>query len=179
MEFIVLGLLMFQDMTIYQLHGSFKKGLELIYSASYGTLQYSVKKLLKGGFIRFREEVDNGRAKKIYSITRSGKERFLEWMYGETPMNRLEETALSKLYFLGLITEGGRKRAVIREITAQIEKARETLQEIENEVSALDLPPEQFAIARFQIKTLEYGIMSHSSAAGWFRDLLEELESEV
>ena len=71
MEFIILGILLFKDMTIYEINTSFKKGLFLIYSASYGSLQNAVKKLLKKEFITFRETVENGRNKKIYSIAPS------------------------------------------------------------------------------------------------------------
>src|SRR5512139_1502134 len=104
MEHVVLGLLMIQSLTIYGLNRAFKQGISLFYSASYGSLQTAVKNLLGKGWIVFEERVDHGRNKKVYSITEQGRRAFYEWMLEEIPANKLEVTALSKVFFLGLMT---------------------------------------------------------------------------
>ena len=76
MEYIILGLLLFKEMTIYEMNSSFKKGLSLIYSASYGSLQNATKKLIKTEWIHFTQTIENGRNKKIYSISDQGKAAF-------------------------------------------------------------------------------------------------------
>lgn len=64
MDNIILGLLLLQSRTIYQLRERIDKGLNLMYSSSTGSIQAAIKKLLNSGYIDFEETVENGRRKK-------------------------------------------------------------------------------------------------------------------
>ncbi len=46
MENVVLGLLIIQSLTLYDLNRAFKQGISLFYSASFGSLQIAVKNCL-------------------------------------------------------------------------------------------------------------------------------------
>lgn len=72
MDHMILGLLLLSSRTIYQLHERIDKGLHMMYSSSMGSIQAAVKKLLNGGYIQYEEVVENGKYKKIYSITDRG-----------------------------------------------------------------------------------------------------------
>jgi len=50
MENVILGLLMIQSLTLYELNQSFKQGISMFYSASFGSLQAAVKSLLSKGW---------------------------------------------------------------------------------------------------------------------------------
>ena len=80
MENIILGLLLLDSRTIYQLRERISKGMDLMYSSSMGSIQAAIKKLLNQGYICYEECVENGKYKKIYSITDSGKHHFFEWI---------------------------------------------------------------------------------------------------
>jgi len=80
MDFIVLGILLYKPLTIYEINSFFENGLFLIYAASYGSLQNAIKKLLKNDWIEFEEVVENGRNKKIYSLKKKGTQAFFTWM---------------------------------------------------------------------------------------------------
>lgn len=178
MENVVLGLLILLPMTLYDLNQAFKQGISLFYSASMGSLQVAVRNLLGKGWIVCAERVERGRNKKVYSITEDGRAAFYQWMLAETPANKLEVTALSKVYFLGLVPEAAQRRQILVEILARIDAVYGQLSGLQDEIGRLD-PPEAYRdILKFQLKTLDYGLQAHVFARAWFEALLGEVESE-
>jgi PadR family transcriptional regulator AphA len=176
MENVVLGLLMIQNLTLYGLNRAFRQGISMFYSASYGSLQIAVKNLLGKGSIVFEEQVENGRHKKVYSITDRGRQAFHEWMLDEVPANRLEVTALSKVFFLGLVEGREQKKQIVLEILNKIELGHDQLSQMDQEISRVDIPDSYLDILKYQLKTLDYGIQTHRFAREWFQVLLEEID---
>lgn len=179
MENVVLGLLIIQNLTLYELNRAFKQGISLFYSASYGALQAAAKNLLAGGLIVYQEKVEGGRNKKVYSITSPGREAFFKWMFAEIPVSKLEVTALSRVYFLGLIPELEGRRQVVREILRTIDLVQAGLGQLNAEISRIEVPDEYQGILHYQLKTLDYGLGAHVFARRWFEDLLAELEAGI
>jgi len=180
MEYIILGLLFFKDMTIYEMNSNFKESLSLIYSASYGSLQNATKKLLKTDLINFSQTIDNGRNKKIYRISDLGKAAFLSWMMqNEISPGKLEVTMLSKIYFLGLIESIEDKMSIIHGLLKTATIVTDEMKSFRGSLSALQLSDDQLSIAKYQFKTLDYGIMAHDSGLSWLKDFYSELESEL
>ncbi|QNK57578.1 PadR family transcriptional regulator [Paenibacillus sp. PAMC21692] len=174
MEFVVLGLLMIRGMTIYELNQSFRQGISLFYSASYGSLQTSLKKLLAKGWATYSEETAQGRNKKVYAITAEGQAAFMAWMNGEADESKLEVTALSKLYFLGLIQDKAMAKGILADLVAKMEAMERQLAGLEKELERQPVPVEYEPIMKFQMKTLSYGIGAHGFASKWFKGLLDE-----
>lgn len=176
MEYVILGLLMMQDCSLYDLQKFFKAGINLFYSSSYGSIQRTVQKCVDKGWVHFTELVESGRNKKVHSIDSSGVAAFMEWM--QKPLlkgNKMETQALSKLYFLGLLEDRTEKCEVMENIYETVkevlEEMEETLREIlEQHQGILDHPR-----YKYQIKTLEYGIHSHRAALEWFKKEKEQL----
>jgi DNA-binding PadR family transcriptional regulator len=177
MENVVLGLLIIQSLTLYEMNRAFKQGISMFYSASYGSLQVAVKNLLKKGMIVFEEKVDKGRNKKVYNITSNGKAAFYLWMFDDIPVSKLEVTALAKVYFLGLIQSVEQRRQIIREILSKIDVVQGELNDMQMEINQLDIPATYEDIFVFQNKTLDYGQKAHLFAREWFLDLLKDLKA--
>lgn len=177
MEHVVLGLLMVQSLTLYGLNRAFKQGISLFYSASYGSLQAAVKNLLGKGWIVFEEQVEKGRNKKVYSITEQGRRAFYEWMLEDIPANKLEVTALSKVFFLGLMEGREQKRKIVQEILNKVDIVQNELSEMQQEISQYEVPDPYREIFKYQVKTLDYGLQAHAFAREWFTALLNEIES--
>lgn len=175
MSIVILGLLMIQDLTVYQINQSFRSGIALIYSASYGSILSAIKKLLSTNEITFIELVENGRNKKIYHITAEGKAHFYRWMHADIDENKLETMALCKVFFLGLINPVDEKMEILNNIISSIIIMEETLGQLSHSVSQLQLTNEEKKIYGYQFKTLEYGIRTHRIAREWAQELLDEL----
>lgn len=177
MENLILGLLILKDMTIYELNNAFKEGLSLIYAASYGSLQNAVKKLLKDDLITFQALVENGRNKKVYHIEIKGKERFYQWMHEEIPEKKLEIMILSKIYFLGLIEKKEDQILILDKMIAKVSNIHNEMQAYEKEINTLAIPKKYESIAKYQMKTLNYGVNSHLFALNWLKTLRDEIIS--
>jgi DNA-binding PadR family transcriptional regulator len=176
MEYVVLGLLMIQDMTLYEMNQAFKNGISMIYSASYGSLQIAVRKLLEKEMIIFEEVVEKGRNKKIYTITPRGKQAFLKWMLEEIPPNKVEIVGLSKVYFLGLIPDIEQRKQIVADILAKIRMVERELLSLNDSLRKMDIPESWREIAHYSRKTLDYGLGAHAFAREWAESILKELQ---
>ena len=101
MDKIILGLLLLQPRTIYQLRKRINDGLNLMYSCSTGSIQAAIKKLLKNGYIAVSEITEKGKNKKIYSITDNGSNFFNAWLKSPIDNGTAKNPELTKIYFLG------------------------------------------------------------------------------
>lgn len=176
MEFAVLGLLVISNRTIYEMNAAFKQSISLIYSASYGALQSAIKRLVSRGLADFTETVESGRNKKSYHITPKGQDAFFEWIKSPVNKSRLEVEALSRLHFLGLISDKSERLCIIDGISLAIEEALAGLKALKSDFDEVEVNAKHADIFRFQIATLEYGIASHESARDWFAQLREQIE---
>ena len=85
MENIILSMLIFKAMTIYEIRAYIQRNLSTVCSDSMGSIQTAVKNLIKKGYIEVREYNENGKNKKQYSITAEGLDSYKDWV--GTPIN--------------------------------------------------------------------------------------------
>lgn len=163
------------DMALYDLNRAFKAGLGLFYSASLGSLQVTVRKLLEKGFVQV-SQAKGSRGRRVYRILPAGRDAFYAQMRGPIQQSRLEVTALARLYFLGLVPPGRDRDAVLAGIVAAVAEETERLEEqkIGLEEIRKRLPEEALEPFRYQAATLDYGIMAHRAALAFFRSLHDE-----
>ncbi len=175
MEKVILGLLLMKSLTIYDMNKAFNSGISLFYSASYGSLQIAVKKLIAKGLIDYNMTTENGRKKKIYFINEQGRAEFQNWMFEEIPLKKLEVTALSKLYFLGLLKDD-EKLLVLKHIIVKIEELEVNLNKMMLEYNSLFDNDDIDSLSKYQLKTLSYGQASQHFSKSWFVDLYDEIK---
>src|SRR5688572_24834517 len=120
---VVLGLLlMLGPQTLYDLNKQFEAGISLFYRPSLGGLSSAMNGLLAKGFVSFHETVENGRSKKTYTVTPEGGAAFFAWLSEPITGGNLEVIALSKVFFLGLVTDKAGRRSILRDIVDRIER---------------------------------------------------------
>ena len=101
MEYIILGLLLFKPMTVYEIRVYIQKNLTTICSDSLGSIQIAIKKLLNKGYITTKEYLERGLVKKKHSITSLGVEHYKEWVGSPINIAKMTNMEESKFYFLG------------------------------------------------------------------------------
>ena len=175
MESVILGLLIFQPLTIYDINSAFKEGISLFYSASYGSIQTAIKKLLHKGFITFTEGIENGRNKKTYSITKQGSEHFFCWMKSDIANRKNESIISAKIYFLGLIEDIEDKKTILKDIIGIYEEMQSELSRIQEETSTIEIDDSYKEIFKFKMKSLDYGLVSYAVSLKFYKDLLKDL----
>lgn len=173
MDNIILGLLLLQSRTIYQLRERIDKGLNLMYSSSMGSIQAAIKKLLHHEYIIYEETVENGKYKKIYSITDSGRLYFTEWVNAPMQQQCVKNPELAKVYFMGFSDKEIRK-ANIEKHLAHLREQYHTLQLICKEADGIEIPAEQKDIFTYQFAAARYGRDFVKFNIEWYESLLAQ-----
>ena len=177
MDHIILGLLLLSSRTIYQLHERIEKGLHMMYSSSMGSIQAAVKKLSGCGYIQYEETVENGKYKKIYSITDSGKQKFMEWVSAPFGTQSSKNPELAKLYFMGFSPEENRETR-LQEYISHLEEQYDVLNAICREAENVNVPDKHRDILRYQYAAARYGKDFMKFNIEWYQKFLEEMRNE-
>ena len=177
MDNIILGILLLSSRTIYQLRERIDKGLNMMYSSSMGSIQAAIKKLLNCGYIQYEETVENGKYKKIYSITDSGKQKFIEWVSSPMEIQGGKNPELAKLYFMGFSTQENRKKR-LQEYIAHLTEQYDILKAICKEAENVSVPDKHKDILRYQFAAAQYGRDFMKFNIEWYQKLFDEMRNE-
>lgn len=136
-----------------------------------GSIQVAIKKLLNCGYIQYEEAAENGKYKKIYSITDSGKQNFIEWVSTPMEIQSSKNPELAKLYFMGFSTK--EKREVgLQEYISKLKEQYDVLNAICKEAENVkvsdnnkDIFHYQFAAASIwqRFYEIQYRVVSKTS----------------
>lgn len=108
MENIILSMLIFKAMTIYEIRAYIQRNLSTVCSDSLGSIQTAIKNLIKKGYIDVKEFTENGMLKKQYSITAEGVSSYKEWVGTPINISKMTNMEEGKLYFLGMAPKAKR-----------------------------------------------------------------------
>lgn len=175
MDNIILGLLLLCSRTIYQLRDRIDKGLNLMYSSSMGSIQAAVKKLLNSGYISFEEVVENGKYKKVYSITESGKQHFFEWVNSPFEPTCAKNPELAKVYFMGFAEKENRKTCVEKHIE-YLKEQYATLCAICEDAKNTVVPLDMMDVFNYQLMSACYGRDILKFNIDWYEKMLSQIE---
>lgn len=174
MDNIILGLLVMCNRTIYQLRERINQGINLMYSSSMGSIQAAIKKLLNCGYIDYEEMMHNGKYKKVYCITESGRQHFFEWintsMEEQTPKN----PELAKVYFMGFSDKKNRE-TIIQQHVRFLKEQYDVLEAICEEGKNIDIAEEHKDIWNYQFVSALYGRDIIKFNIEWFENLLGKM----
>jgi DNA-binding PadR family transcriptional regulator len=177
MEFIILGLLMSCERTLYELNKLLKTNISLFYSASFGSISSVLSKLEAKGWVTVRDTVERGRNKKLAAITVSGKAAFRSWLASPIPSEKVREPALTRLFFLGYLPPAERI-VVIEQHLAALKALAATLWLLEQQNALVNVPEAQRDLAAFQQLTLTYGKEYYAFSTAWYQRLLHDLRKQ-
>ena len=176
MDNIILGLLLMCNRTIYRLRDRISKGINLMYSSSMGSIQAAVKKLLNCGYINYEEIIDNGKYKKVYSITESGKQHFYEWINMPIEEQSPKNPALAKVYFMGFSDKENREISIQQHLM-YLKEQYDVLAAICDEGKNIDVSEEHKDILNYQFISALYGKDIIKFNIDWFENLLGKMRS--
>ena len=146
MEDFILGLLMINKSTAYELHTLIKNNFEGIYSHSIGNIQRALKKLHEKEQVTL-EEVHEGKVvKKVFGITPAGRTRFMTWLNKPIDLMKVKNMALGNLLLLGFLSQ--------EEQLANIDK---TISDYKEAIAYLELV-EETVITQHEMATEQGGV---------------------
>lgn len=176
MNELILGLLCIKNMTSYDIKKAIQNGMDLICSDSMGSIQVSIKKLVTKNYINFEEVVENGKRKKIYTITDEGRKYFDKWINSPFIGNQKRSPELKKIFFMAFSDKTHRKERVEDYINL-IEVERDKLYSIKNmSVKIMEsVDDTQREIGLFQMETIQYGLDLMEFEINWYQNFLKRI----
>lgn len=174
MEHIILGLLLLQPRTIYELRKRIDEGLNLMYSCSTGSIQAALKKLLNGGYICVTEVTQSGKRKKVYAVTDAGKLQFKVWVNSAMESGSAKNPELAKIYFMGFAGKDSRIKS-IEKLISELQKTYSALQKICEEGESMLTQTKDNDILFYQLQTAKYGCDFMRFNIEWYTRLLKDM----
>ena len=172
---IILGLLAFQEASLYDLKKTMEQSTAMFYNTSIGSIHPALQKLEKQGFVTVREEANGKRVKKLYKRTEAGAAAFQDWISEPVAILKTRDEAMLRLFYFGHI-EGD----VSPHIQLYIDEADQWISTLETMLEAIDLnkvPKELQKIGFFQIATIRYGLESIRFGQKWYQQLLKDYKA--
>jgi DNA-binding PadR family transcriptional regulator len=87
------------------------------WAASYGQIYPELRRLERDGLVEGEQAPRGGRDRRVYKLTRAGREALVEWLLGDTVTIELRDESLLRLFFAdalpheqALLLLEGRKR---------------------------------------------------------------------
>lgn len=162
LDYIILGMVLKDDLTGYDIKKYIENGIGVFYKASYGSLYPALKKLTEKGDLDMYEKPQGGRQKKYYRITDEGRKHFLDWL--ASPVNVLDGTNahLAKVYFFDNLPSDIRDRQLL-EHEVNNRNYLWKLKALEKEFSGM----EDKDMFYYKLSTLYYGIYITQATIRW------------
>lgn len=139
---------------------------------SYGNIYPVLKRLHESGLATRQKEVQEGRPdRNVYTITDEGMEQLRNWLAEPVEPSPPRNELLLKLFF-GRYSSPTALSGVVAAYRERAAAALERLEGVSRELDAdADLPPD----ATYWRMTLELGLRTLSTIAGWADDTLDAL----
>lgn len=101
-DLVILGLLVHEDLTGYDIKKRIDGAISFFWKGSFGSIYPALSEMEKAGLVEKHRADDSCRREKIlYHITDRGMETLKAWLKGEQAANDLRYETLLKLYFGG------------------------------------------------------------------------------
>lgn len=201
MDKIILGILMAQRLTAYEIRAVVRRSFQAMCSDSLGSIQLALKKLEEQGMVKAKEVVEKNVQKRRFAITEVGRDRLLEWLRQPLDPTKSKNVDLGKLLLLGFVPAAERQQLIeqtiqqleceLAELTAlrsaihlqaeqdslmqQLRRDDEYQDGIKRVMASDDMVKNVADISYFQMATLQFGIDSTRFELTWFRNLRDEL----
>jgi PadR family transcriptional regulator AphA len=126
---VVLGLLSLGPRSGYDIKTVVDRSTRFFWAASYGQIYPELRRLEDEGLIEGEDAPRGGRGRRVYKLTKAGREALAEWLLGPTVTIEYRDESLLRLFFAdalpreqALLLLEGRKRGheefvqILREI---------------------------------------------------------------
>jgi DNA-binding PadR family transcriptional regulator len=179
LPYALLGLINYQPTTGYELKATFNKSIHFFWNATLPQIYRTLNQMEKKGWLTVTVEHQNGKpSRKVYHITKSGREEFKRWLAEPPEVPETRNAMLIKIFF-GSHMNPSQFAAHLR---AWREYHAHLLQRYEKEVPSVI---KQYAHATGAFKdapywtlTLNYGRKVDRMVLEWCDEALKQIEDK-
>ena len=168
-EYIVLGMVLREPLTGYDIKKKIETGIGNLIKASHGSLYPALKKLTDKGYLAMNEQMQGQRIKKYYMATEIGETIFLEWLSLPFDQNINNETHLAKIFLFGELPKEIRIKR-LQEYEFYFRQMLQQLQSIKKQLSIETLSDRDY----FQISTFYFSYQTLLNTIRWVEYIKEQ-----
>jgi len=169
LDYIVLGMILDESLTGYDIKKHIEAGVGNFYKVSFGNLYPALKRLTDKELVTLDEQTHGNRVKKYYIATAEGRKDFMEWLSTPFDYSLGGSALMTKIYFFGYLPEEARKQQ-LQEYEIYYRQNLRKLRAIEKAVHEVEGEKADY----FMMSTLYYGIRSTQTAIEWFKHITEQ-----
>lgn len=180
LEFIILGKLYSGfSATSYDIKKGMENSTEFFHSTSLGAIHPTLKNLEGENYLTSREEIENNRLKKYYTITEKGKAYFDRLIREDLGTDKLKCPQLLKVFFFNNLELDEQIESIdsylkfVEETKARLLNIRDMFH---SGLEAHRLSFENFKEGMYQMDTLQFGLEYYGFVADWFTRYKETLK---
>lgn len=162
MEFVILGLLNHEALTGYEIKKRIDTTMNLFWSGSYGSIYPTLQRLTQNESISCEEITQTGRDKKIYSITKCGKERLQQWLRDPMVKDELKYETLLKFFFGSEV----REEEILKLIMAFKDNMMQHLPQLNSSINMLKDDISEPAHEYYMLTAL-FGVKIYEASIEW------------
>jgi PadR family transcriptional regulator, regulatory protein AphA len=171
-RYAVLGMLTLGSKSAYEIQKKMRCSINYFWSESDGQLYPTLKRLTDEGLLTFEEETTpGGRSKKIYSLTKTGRETLKDWLSQPEKKHPIRLELLLKLFFAYNVN----KKMAIKHLETEKKELEEEIsiyKKIEKKLgSPSDCKKEFYAGL-----TLDYGIKEVEMRLSWCDQSIKKIK---
>jgi DNA-binding PadR family transcriptional regulator len=169
---VLLGLLTIEPMSGYDLGQNIRSSVGYIWSESYGQIYPNLKRLAAARCVTAKTERQKGKPeRRVYSITKKGRERLAVWLKAEPQPEIPRNELLLKLFF-------GAQNSVeisIQHVERMVERERAFLLEFRRIERKEIVTLQQFPDAPYWKMAARFGQLELEAHQRWGEETLAEL----
>lgn len=162
LEYVILGMLVHDSLTGYDIKKLIENGIGVFYKASFGSLYPLLKRLTKNGLVTSEEIMEGDRQKKYYTLTTTGKAAFHEWLVEPIATGEHTHNQLVKVYFFDQLDKEERD-LLLKEYERNNEIYLKKLLKLEQHFKSLEYKDCFY----YKLSTLYYGICILKETIRW------------
>ncbi len=167
---VVLGMLSLGPRSGYDVKAAVDRSTRFFWAASYGQIYPELRRLEHDGLIEGEDAPRGGRGRRVYSLTKAGREALAEWLLSRTTTIELRDESLLRLFFADALP-GDQALQLLEGRKKGHEEYLEVLREIETRPGGKD--PD------FVDLVLRWGIEFNEWGARWCEEHLVRLRNET
>jgi len=178
LEYAILGFLTYQPFTGYELKSLFDNSVRHFWNADQSQIYRTLAKLTGEGLadVERVEQLDRP-DRKIYHITGTGRERFLDWLRGPFPNQEPKSGPLVQVFFSAklcdeeVLARFQMAAEIFRTILARYEQVPHQIEEYMQKVPS---PREHY----FWMLTLDLGIRTMRAQLEWAESVIAAVQNK-
>jgi DNA-binding PadR family transcriptional regulator len=167
---VLLGLLSLGPRSGYDIKTVVDRSTRFFWAASYGQIYPELRRLESEGLIEGEDAPKGGRSRRVYRITRAGRDALREWLLGSTVTIEYRDESLLRLFFADALP---REQALL--VLEGRKKGHEQYLEVLRAIAALPGGKDP----DFVDLVLRWGIEFNEWGAQWCEKHLKRLRNET